>query len=160
MTDEDLEDLKGALASDDHEEVRTALMVQRSDPSGDPRVLSLIEPLLADETPCLLEIPYLFGETRWLAAHALRAERDALGIEEPVRVSHVPIPLKGADVGWLARAHGLSRPFQPASTVHHERECLAYRELREQGFILRVDLELPMPPTLAEQIRAWLASQG
>lgn len=58
-------------------------------PSADPRLLPYLEDLIDDKTPCLLAIPYLFGEVRWLAAKALLAEREALGIRQPVRVRNV-----------------------------------------------------------------------
>ena len=58
-------------------------------PTADPRILPHLEELLHDTTPCLLGIPYIFGEIRWLAAKALAAERAALGINEPVCVTVV-----------------------------------------------------------------------
>lgn len=69
-------------------------------PTADPRILPYLEELLHDTTPCLLGIPYIFGEIRWLAAKALAAERAALGINEPVCVTVV----KPADTMDIMRA--------------------------------------------------------
>lgn len=69
-------------------------------PTADPRILPYLEELLHDTTPCLLGIPYIFGEIRWLAAKALAAERTALGINEPVCVTVV----KPADTMDIMRA--------------------------------------------------------
>jgi hypothetical protein len=62
-------------------------------PSADKRVTLYLERLLHDTTPCLLGIPYIFGEIRWLAAKALAAEREALAIRETVRLQNVVRPL-------------------------------------------------------------------
>ena len=62
-------------------------------PSGDKRVWPYVEELLHDTTPCLLGIPFIFGEIRWLAAKALAAEREALGIRKPVRLRNVVRPI-------------------------------------------------------------------
>lgn len=49
-------------------------------PTGDKRFLPYLEELLHDKTPCVLGLPYIYGEIRWLAAHALAAEREVQGI--------------------------------------------------------------------------------
>ncbi|MGB0383385.1 MAG: hypothetical protein ACPGWR_01055 [Ardenticatenaceae bacterium] len=67
-------------------------------PSADERVLPYLERLLNDKTPCLLGHPYIFGEIRWLAAHALAAERAALGIQKPVCLRNVVDPVDTADI--------------------------------------------------------------
>jgi hypothetical protein len=87
--DEMIEDLGSPKTS-----MRVATLEDlRQDPSKDPRVLPYLERLLKDTTPGIVMLPYRFGEIRWLAAHALAAERAALGIKEPVRLQGVVRPL-------------------------------------------------------------------
>jgi hypothetical protein len=87
--DEMIEDLGSPKTS-----MRVATLEDlRQDPSKDPRVLPHLERLLRDTTPGIVMLPYRFGEIRWLAAHALAAERAALGIKEPVRLQSVVRPL-------------------------------------------------------------------
>jgi hypothetical protein len=62
-------------------------------PSKDARVLPHLERLLDDKSPCLLGIPYIFGEIRWLAAQALTAERKTLGISRTVQLQNVVQPI-------------------------------------------------------------------
>jgi HEAT repeat protein len=73
-------------------------------PSGDRRILPYLERFLYDKTPCLIAIPFVYGEIRWLAAHALAAERAALGINEPVRLRNVVKPLDQADYAKALKA--------------------------------------------------------
>lgn len=80
------------------------LKVLRQRPSGDKRVLSHLERLLEDKTPCLLSIPFVYGELRWLAAQALAAERAKLGINQPVYLWNVVKPLNSKGYATARRA--------------------------------------------------------
>jgi hypothetical protein len=73
----------------------------RDYPSADARVLPYLSRLLYDKRACLVAIPFLFAEVKWLAAHALAAERAALGIQKPVRLRQVVTPL---DTGGIVSA--------------------------------------------------------
>ncbi len=75
-----------------------ALEDLRDDPSADTRILPYLEQMLHDKTPCLVAIPYLFAEIRWLAAYALAAEREALGISEPIHLLSVVKPINTAGI--------------------------------------------------------------
>lgn len=107
MTDEEFAEMLADLHSDDRRLQTALLQTLMMSPTGDPRFLPELEPLLEDRSPCLVQIPYLFGELRWLAAHALAAERAACGVAEPVRVLGVAVPLSTDELGGLERAAGL-----------------------------------------------------
>ncbi len=93
LTDQDLAELSADLNGDDVSLRAVTLKAFWRVPSADKRILPDLERLLHDTTPCLLGIPYIFGEIRWLAAKALAAEREALGIREAVYLQNVVRPL-------------------------------------------------------------------
>ena len=105
-------------------------------PSADPRPLPYLEDLLDDKTPCLLAIPYLFGEVRWLAAKALLAEREALNIRQPVRVQNVLRPL---DMKEYTRAR---KAAQVELKVGVEGVLENIAILRDLGYLALIDLNL------------------
>lgn len=72
-------------------------------PSGDVRILQYLEAALDDTTPCVVMLPYHFGEVRWLAAYALAAERAAMGIDKSVVVCGVAKPLDTEELSALAK---------------------------------------------------------
>jgi hypothetical protein len=76
--------LHRALRTGSLEDRVFALQTIARAPTGDAVVRSAIEPLLDDVSPCVLQIPYRFGELRYLAAAALVAERCAAGDGEPL----------------------------------------------------------------------------
>jgi len=98
--DIDLQETIEALQTDDRRSVM--LRVLMMEPLADERILPSLEELLTDTTPCVIAIPHRFGEVRWLAAHALAKERQALGISEPVVLHNVVIPLDTNELGRLA----------------------------------------------------------
>ena len=104
------------------------------DPLGDQRILPYLEALLTDTTPCLVAIPYRFGEIRWLAARALAKERAVLGIKEPVYLQNVVKPLTGQALADLEReAH-----IQARGGIDGLLETFA--QLRAMGKLLLYDL--------------------
>jgi hypothetical protein len=107
--DRDFQETVENLHSDDLLLQTSALKVLAIDPLGDQRILPYLEALLTDTTPCLVAIPYMFGEIRWLAARALAKERAVLGIEEKVYLHNVVKPLNTqtlADLGKEAHIQG------------------------------------------------------
>lgn len=116
-------------------------------PSADERVLPYLEPLLHDKTPCLLGIPYIFGEVRWLAAHALAAERKRQGIRQVVRLKNVVKPI---DTAGIMRAEYAAN-IEGQGDIEGLLESLAI--LRDMGYLPVYDLYLPPPPLPLDQSR-------
>lgn len=96
------------LLSDEVQKRQVVLHGLSFRPTGDPRVLPYIEQMLEDKRPCVISLPHLYAEVRFRAAEALAAERKAQGINEPVRLSGVVIPINHNKLAELARAAGLS----------------------------------------------------
>jgi len=105
-------------------------------PSADPRLLPYLEDLIDDKTPCLLAIPYLFAEVRWLAAKALAASRSALEIREPVRLRNVVRPI---DMKEYTRAR---KAAQVELKVGVEGVLENIAILRDMGYLPLTDLNL------------------
>lgn len=104
LTDIDYAELSADLNGDDVSLRAVTLEAFWKLPSADKRILPDLERLLHDKTPCLLGLPYIFGEIRWLAANALAAEREALGIREAVRLPNVVIPIDTMGIMRVADA--------------------------------------------------------
>lgn len=113
-----------------------ALKNLRRHPSEDLRVLPYLEALLDDTTPCIVMLPYRFGEIRWLAAYALAAERAALGIKEPVRLQGVVQPLSTDEYEAIHRAVGIEVKGGVEGVLK------GMHTLREMGQLPLYDLEL------------------
>ena len=107
LTSEDFSEFVQDMIGDDVSLRADGLQVLWESPSADERVLPYLSRLLYDKSPCLLSIPYLFGEIRWLAAHALAAERAALGIQKPVCLPQVVKPLETGDIVRAEYAAGI-----------------------------------------------------
>ena len=146
LTDQDFSELTEDLRSEDLSLRVATLKAFRKLPSGDPRILPHLERLLQDKTPCVLGYPYIFGEVRWLAAHALAAERAALGINQPVRVQNVVKPINTAGIAYAEEVANVE--FKGG--VEGVLENLAI--LREMGYLSLIDLDFlpfdkyPCPP--------------
>jgi len=113
-----------------------ALKNLRQDPSEDLRVLPYLEALLDDTTPCIVMLPYRFGEIRWLAAYALAAERAALGIKEPVRLQGVVRPLSTEEFVAIRNTVGIEVKGGVEGVLK------GMHTLREMGQLPLYDLEL------------------
>ncbi|HEX6042050.1 hypothetical protein, partial [Longimicrobium sp.] len=61
----DFQDLAAALSDPDAAERVSALAACRQAPSGDARLLPLLERLLDDGTPVVVSVPFAYGELRW-----------------------------------------------------------------------------------------------
>ncbi len=105
-------------------------------PAADERVLPYLEQLLHDKSACLLGIPYIFGEVRWLAAKVLASERAALGINRLVYVPNVVRPVDTMEI--LAAEHDAN--IKGRGGVEGLIESLAL--LRDMGYLPRIDLYL------------------
>ena len=126
-------------------------------PSADERVLPYLERLLNDKTPCLLGHPYIFGEIRWLAAHALATQRAILGIQTPIHLPDVVDPVDTADIIHAERlAHidggagveGLLKSF----AILRDREYLPLYDLHLSEWLGEADdapaMMMPSMPAL------------
>jgi len=146
LTNQDFTELAEDLRSEELSLRVATLKAFRKLPSGDARILPHLEPLLQDKTPCILGYPYIFGEVRWLAAHALAAERAALGMNQPVRVQNVVKPINTAGITYAEEAANVE--FKGG--VEGVLENLAI--LRDMGYLPLIDLDFlpfdkyPHPP--------------
>lgn len=132
--DIDFQETVASLQQDDMRAI--SLRALKMSPLADERILPYLEELLTDTTPCVIALPYRFGEVRWLAAYALAEEREALGIKEPVRLPGVVRPLDTNELATLAQeanVHGRSG----IEGILEE-----FAQLRELGKLPRYDLEL------------------
>ena len=117
------------------------------DPSPDPRLLALCEPLLNDRTIALLGLPITFGEVRWLAADAVASLRRVLGISEPVVIPDVFAPVSGGKAMGLLKAAGVESKAGIEGTIE-TLETLAKMDRQPQraragGLVRRADAHLP-----------------
>jgi hypothetical protein len=68
LTNQEFTELVEDLTSQEPDWRAITLRVLLKMPAADERVLPYLEQLLHDKRACLLGIPYIFGEVRWLAA--------------------------------------------------------------------------------------------
>ncbi len=104
LTNQEFPEFVEDITSGNVSQVVATLEDLRDYPSGDHRVLPYLEHLLHDKTPCILGIPLIFGEVRWLAAHALAAERATLGIRKAIRLRNVVKPINTARITYAEEA--------------------------------------------------------
>jgi hypothetical protein len=123
------------LSSADAFRRATALRSQAGRPLADPRLLARAEELLSDTTPCLLQIPYEFGEVRWRAAQAVAALRAALGKLEPVELRDAPVSIGVRKLAQLAEQHGLT-----SDQRGNEAMLDYFAQLRDRGLLPRRDI--------------------
>lgn len=125
--------------SSDLETKCSTLIALKQYPVPDERIANEIETMLEDRFACLLQIPYKFGEFRWLAAHALATIRQALGQSERVTLSGVATPVDLADLTALANKHGVSSP-NGLSLL--EASCFKFDELNKRHALPLCDVTL------------------
>ncbi|BAY28162.1 helicase-like protein (plasmid) [Calothrix sp. NIES-2100] len=136
LNDNEFQELVEDLSSTDVSIRVAALEILCQEPLEDERVLPHLEALLNDTTPCVVMLPYRFGEIRWLAAKALVAERAALGHSEPVRLHGVIQPFDTEEFTSLALAAGVKSGSGVDGVLK------AFVILREMGRLPLYDLEL------------------
>jgi hypothetical protein len=59
----------------------------------DQRLLPYLKELLTDTSYIIISIPYVYAETRYAAAYAIANIYEALGINESIELTGVPIPI-------------------------------------------------------------------
>lgn len=152
--DEDFQVFLESIQNDNPRERIIICKIIHGKPTGDKRVLSYLEAVLKDDEVGLLMTPYAYGEVRIAAAFALQAERQALGITEPVVLRQVPRPLMSAHglgaIRILAKRekpeieHAIKHATERARKLpgDHQVSLAEYKVLREYNQIPLFDLEL------------------
>lgn len=136
LDDKDFEDIKESLSNPDASHRISMLRVLLKKPTGDPRVIEVLEGLLDDHTVGVLSIPYLFGEIRLQAAQVLQKELNQLNrFKSQIIESYMPLNSQNivdmeVSLGLNIRdggIEGLSR---------------RYTNLRELGAIPKITVEI------------------
>ncbi|MEO1643554.1 MAG: hypothetical protein AAFR67_00090 [Chloroflexota bacterium] len=72
-------------------------------PTCNDQVIYYLEKLLEDRRPCAItdRAPYDYGELRWLAARALACEYAYRGIDTPIILEEVAMPVSQRELGGL-----------------------------------------------------------
>ena len=104
--------------------------------TADERILPYLERFLDDKTPCLVAIPFIYAEIRWLAAHALAAQRAALDVKESVQLSNVVKPIDSKGYSQARSAANI----RGRGGLEGVLEKIAL--LRDMGYLPRTDLNL------------------
>ena len=141
LSDEQLQ-LMIRLLDGDIQETCMILEICREKPIGDMRLLPYFEAYLEDRRPCILGAPTEYGEVRWLAAEALAAERQELGIGEYVMLKGAVRPLGIVELYRLAQSAGIDTSLEPL-------EVLSL--LIEQGSAPTVNKAFPFPARLRKK---------
>ena len=136
LTEQDFIEWVEDLRSDDPAWRAVTLRTLWDMPTGDARILPYVEQLLYDKTPCVLGLPYIFGEIRWLAAKALAAERKTQGISTPVHVQNVVQPIYSSIITAAEEAAGLE--YKPGIEGILENFWI----LRDMGYLPRIDMDI------------------
>ena len=136
LTNEEFRETVKHLMGDDLFLRVAALENLRDDPSADERMLPYLERLLEDKTPCLVAIPFLYAEIRWLAAHALAAERAALGINQPVQLQNVVGPIYTGDIIAAEQLANINGQGGLEGVLE------SFAIVRDMGYLPRIDLDL------------------
>ncbi|WP_162240343.1 hypothetical protein [Nocardia arizonensis] len=124
------------LQDEDEEERLSTLWTLVHLPLSDERIVPYLQEAMNDTAVAILELPYVYGELRWLAAQALFREYCALGINATVELRGVPKPLDSSEMGEFLRDDSLLDYLVHLDMVDN------YRELRDLGKIPIVDLVL------------------
>lgn len=135
LTNQDFMEFVEDLMGNDVSSRAIALDALWQYPSGDARILPYLERLLHDKALCLMGIPYIYGEIRWLAAHALVAERSKLAIGEPVELRNVVRPIDSKGARRARKAANLARGRGGVEGVLERLEIL-----RDMGYLAVYDL--------------------
>lgn len=126
-----------ALLVDPDPRSRVFMLQELADsPTGLIQVLPRLETLMSDTEVTVLGRPFVVGEVRWVAARALAAERRIQGVEEPVAVIAIPMPLGTESIATLAETCGLRLGGGIEGLV------AAYLTLRERHRVPTTDLNL------------------
>jgi len=91
------------------------------------RIIPYLKELLDNRAPCKTQIPYRYGEIRWLAAGALRRVYDALDIRETIVLRDVPVSQTGDQISELVWELGVHDEWLHLTSE----DC--FERLREMG---------------------------
>lgn len=105
-------------------------------PIADERIVPYLKELLTDTTTVIISMPLLYGELRWLAAHALWREYVASGIESVVELYGIPRPLNANELAAFFEDDTIRKHLTGPEYADD------YAKLRDMGLIPRVDLVL------------------
>ena len=145
LTDQDFTELMEGLTGPDESARGITLRALWQLPTGDKRFLPYLEELLNDKTPCLLGLPFIYGEIRWLAAQALAAEREAQGIMEPVYLENIVKPIYTDGISKAEEEAGVEFKWGVEGVLEN------LPILRDGGYLPMYDLELwPRPAQKTE----------
>ncbi|MFC6011503.1 hypothetical protein [Nocardia lasii] len=100
------------------------------------RLIPHLKDLLSNRSVCKTQIPYRYGEVRWLAAGALRQVYDSLGIREDITLADVPVTHTGDEIDDLLWELGLQDRWMKCAPE----EC--FERLRDAGKLLTRDVVL------------------
>jgi hypothetical protein len=137
-TEEDVEFYRVTLQDGTHEDRALSLQALARTPTRDPRVRAAIEPLLEDSSPCVVQIPYRFGEVRYLAGAALAAERCAAGVGEPVRL-RCTLPVTTDELETIRTGAVTESGLTGSDPVHVQLGWFA--RLRSLGLLSEIEVE-------------------
>ena len=133
----EFQELVEDLSSPDVSILVATLKTLCQDPVQDERVIPHLETLLNDTKPCVVMLPYRFGEICWLAAKALAAEYNASGFNKSVHLHNAIRPLDTDEIVSIASAAGI----QTRSGIDGVLETFV--TLRRMGQLPLGDLVLP-----------------
>lgn len=138
FTEDDFLYFKKLMESESADDRVGAFAHFMSRPSGDSRVLPLIEAALEDNTVVRVWIPITYGEIRVIAARALAAERAAQGINELVKMNGMPAPLHTDALSELEVEHGVE--FETHCSGE-ESGIKRYCNVRDLGLVPKITWE-------------------
>lgn len=124
--DEEFRFFVDALKEPVHELAITLRSLKQSS-YPEERIIPYLKELLDNRAPCKTQIPYRYGEIRWLAAGALRRVYDALDIRETIVLRDVPVSQTGDQIGELVWELGVHDEWLHLTSE----EC--FERLREMG---------------------------
>ncbi len=140
LTDQDFTEFMESLTGPDTSLRGITLRALWQLPTGDKRLLPYLEELLDDKTACLLGLPFIYGEIRWLAAQALAAEREAQGMTEPVYLQNIVKPIYTNGISKAESEAGIEFKWGVEGVLEN------LPILRDLGYLPMYDLELwPRP---------------
>lgn len=117
-----------------------ALEAVNRQPSGNPTLRERVRESIADATPVIVGLPYIFGEIRWMAAKAYASERRASGVGKPLTIE-VTLPINIELLAVAATEAGLD--FEQSVLREGARGYLPiFATLRERGLLKTATLEI------------------
>lgn len=107
-TDEEFNEFAQIMSGGNSNDIALHLRVISNDPTGDPRVIPILERLCADKRIVRVQIPIRYGEIAYLAAFALWAEKLACKLDGKIRITTAVVDPH--DLTKLTERHGVTIP--------------------------------------------------